>query len=359
MLKYAPHPEVCLGPPSARSGALEPLRGQAGEARRRFMWSGGPCCTWRAEVSGGAAPARLSPGGLTGGAARRYAASNTRRNVESCGILGGTLNVANGVFSITTLIIPKQQGTSDTVEARPPRRAPAAAPAHPGRPYPAVSLCKVRWGAHPGCTTLARTSWRPGHTLSCTRRARRALLCGPLSVVPRAAGAGGGGDVRGAGLALAVPAGLDPHAPQPVLLPVLGGRAHALRLPGARPAAPRGRGRMLSACAVWHASGAPVAACRWHTVSYKDVPAFAKLRRARAPHAAPSLSGAGAYASQLHAASKQGLVPVFGTPGRALPALVCCKCEFGSPPRCRARGAAASARSPGARRRRWTRRSRS
>jgi len=136
MLKCAPHPEVCLGPPSARSGAPEPLRGQAGEARRRFMWSGGPCCTWRAEVSGGAAPARLSPGGLTGGAARRYAASNTRRNVESCGILGGTLNVANGVFSITTLIIPKQQGTSDTVEARPQRRAPPPHLRIPGAPVP-------------------------------------------------------------------------------------------------------------------------------------------------------------------------------------------------------------------------------
>ncbi len=52
----------------------------------------------------------------------RYAASNTRRNVESCGILGGTLDVQNGVFSITTLIIPKQQGTSDTVEVLRPRQ---------------------------------------------------------------------------------------------------------------------------------------------------------------------------------------------------------------------------------------------
>ena len=48
------------------------------------------------------------------------------------------------------------------------------------------------------------------------------------------AGAGGGGDLRGAGHAWALPAGLDPHAPHADLLPLFCGRAHALRVPGAR-----------------------------------------------------------------------------------------------------------------------------
>lgn len=43
--------------------------------------------------------------------------SNTRRGVESCGILAGLLNSKKGLFSITTLIVPKQEGTSDTVQA--------------------------------------------------------------------------------------------------------------------------------------------------------------------------------------------------------------------------------------------------
>ena len=47
----------------------------------------------------------------------RYARSNTRRGVESCGILAGLLDTKRGLFSITTLIVPKQEGTSDTVQA--------------------------------------------------------------------------------------------------------------------------------------------------------------------------------------------------------------------------------------------------
>ena len=50
---------------------------------------------------------------------RRYAASNTRRGVESCGILAGVLDEKNGCFQICTLIIPKQEGTSDTVQVHP------------------------------------------------------------------------------------------------------------------------------------------------------------------------------------------------------------------------------------------------
>ena len=72
-------------------------------------------------------------------AACRYAASNTRRNIESCGILGGKLNVENGVFSITTLIIPKQQGTSDTVEVGPLGIGKAACVAQES------SLCSTIW----------------------------------------------------------------------------------------------------------------------------------------------------------------------------------------------------------------------
>ena len=37
--------------------------------------------------------------------------------MESCGILAGLLDSKRGLFSITTLIVPKQEGTSDTVQA--------------------------------------------------------------------------------------------------------------------------------------------------------------------------------------------------------------------------------------------------
>ncbi|MEW5318841.1 MAG: hypothetical protein WDW38_010027 [Sanguina aurantia] len=46
-----------------------------------------------------------------------YAASNTKRGIESCGILAGRLQANDSIFNITTLIIPKQSGTSDTVQA--------------------------------------------------------------------------------------------------------------------------------------------------------------------------------------------------------------------------------------------------
>lgn len=47
----------------------------------------------------------------------RYATSNTRSGIESCGILAGSLREKQGVFVISTLIIPKQEGTTDTVQA--------------------------------------------------------------------------------------------------------------------------------------------------------------------------------------------------------------------------------------------------
>ncbi|CAN7110296.1 unnamed protein product [Brassica rapa subsp. narinosa] len=43
----------------------------------------------------------------------RLARSNTKRNLETCGVLAGSLK--NRVFYITTLIIPKQESTSDSV----------------------------------------------------------------------------------------------------------------------------------------------------------------------------------------------------------------------------------------------------
>ncbi|KAL6754324.1 JAB1/Mov34/MPN/PAD-1 ubiquitin protease-domain-containing protein [Haematococcus lacustris] len=46
-----------------------------------------------------------------------YARANTSRGIESCGILAGQLSANDSMFTITTLIIPKQQGTSDTVQA--------------------------------------------------------------------------------------------------------------------------------------------------------------------------------------------------------------------------------------------------
>lgn len=52
----------------------------------------------------------------------RYAVANTRRGIESCGLLAGTLLTdADGtnMFRIDTLIIPKQEGTSDTVQVLP------------------------------------------------------------------------------------------------------------------------------------------------------------------------------------------------------------------------------------------------
>eukprot|EP00879_Flechtneria_rotunda_P011852 GHRR01012381.1.p1 GENE.GHRR01012381.1~~GHRR01012381.1.p1 ORF type:complete len:507 (+),score=181.90 GHRR01012381.1:331-1851(+) len=45
-----------------------------------------------------------------------YAANNTRRGIESCGILAGRLSAVDSRFTVTTLIVPKQTGTSDTVE---------------------------------------------------------------------------------------------------------------------------------------------------------------------------------------------------------------------------------------------------
>lgn len=46
-----------------------------------------------------------------------FARSNTRRGIETCGILAGTLSANDSIFTISTLIIPKQEGTTDTVQA--------------------------------------------------------------------------------------------------------------------------------------------------------------------------------------------------------------------------------------------------
>ena len=46
----------------------------------------------------------------------RYAVRNTSRGVETCGVLAGQLDEKSGLFKICTLILPKQTGTSDTVE---------------------------------------------------------------------------------------------------------------------------------------------------------------------------------------------------------------------------------------------------
>lgn len=44
----------------------------------------------------------------------RLASENTRKNLETCGVLAGSLK--NRVFHITTLIIPKQESTSDSCQ---------------------------------------------------------------------------------------------------------------------------------------------------------------------------------------------------------------------------------------------------
>lgn len=46
-----------------------------------------------------------------------FARNNTRRGIETCGILAGTLSANDSIFTISTLIIPKQEGTTDTVQA--------------------------------------------------------------------------------------------------------------------------------------------------------------------------------------------------------------------------------------------------
>ena len=42
--------------------------------------------------------------------------SNTRRGIESCGVLGGVLTADSSAFTITKLILPKQKGEANTVE---------------------------------------------------------------------------------------------------------------------------------------------------------------------------------------------------------------------------------------------------
>ena len=46
----------------------------------------------------------------------RHAVSNTRRGIESCGILAGSLSSDSSSFTVTTLIIPKQKGEANVVE---------------------------------------------------------------------------------------------------------------------------------------------------------------------------------------------------------------------------------------------------
>lgn len=41
---------------------------------------------------------------------------NTKRNIETIGMLGGTLSEDGTSFNINTLIIPKQKGETDRVE---------------------------------------------------------------------------------------------------------------------------------------------------------------------------------------------------------------------------------------------------
>lgn len=47
----------------------------------------------------------------------RFAIANTHRGIETCGILAGVLSPDDARFTVTTLIVPKQEGTTDTVQA--------------------------------------------------------------------------------------------------------------------------------------------------------------------------------------------------------------------------------------------------
>jgi STAM-binding protein len=46
----------------------------------------------------------------------RLCAANTQRNIETIGLLGGSLSADGSAFNINTLIIPKQKGETDRVE---------------------------------------------------------------------------------------------------------------------------------------------------------------------------------------------------------------------------------------------------
>lgn len=46
----------------------------------------------------------------------RMAAINTQRSIETCGVLAASLDPRTGVFTINTLLVPKQKGSSDMVE---------------------------------------------------------------------------------------------------------------------------------------------------------------------------------------------------------------------------------------------------
>lgn len=47
----------------------------------------------------------------------QFAAQNTRKSIETCGILAGSLSPDDSRFTVTALIVPKQEGTTDTVQA--------------------------------------------------------------------------------------------------------------------------------------------------------------------------------------------------------------------------------------------------
>ena len=46
----------------------------------------------------------------------RLCVANTQRNIETIGLLGGSLSADGSAFDINTLIIPKQKGETDRVE---------------------------------------------------------------------------------------------------------------------------------------------------------------------------------------------------------------------------------------------------
>ena len=46
----------------------------------------------------------------------RLCVANTQRNIETIGLLGGSLSADGSAFNINTLIIPKQKGETDRVE---------------------------------------------------------------------------------------------------------------------------------------------------------------------------------------------------------------------------------------------------
>lgn len=133
--------------------------------------------------------------------------SNTQRNIETIGLLGGSLSADGSSFNINTLIIPKQKGETDRVEMLKEEEIWDI--------FFQVAAMLASW-------TLRQCDDVCHHYMSSFL-----LTCMYAFLLP--------GWRRGA--AVAIPSGLDPHAPGLRLLPVVCRHPQPVWLPGAHAAA--------------------------------------------------------------------------------------------------------------------------